>query len=183
MHRRFRIAGAEMIRAPAADALAGIDAGPPTLASGIQPMAAESAISSVAHVIQLAVAPVFLLTGVGALLAVLTNRLSRIIDRARVLESALEAADAAHARAMHVELSILSRRARLIHWAISLCTICALLICVVIAALFISSHLAANVSTAVSLLFVLAMLALIGGLVSFLREIHLAIYSVHIGPR
>jgi hypothetical protein len=57
------------------------------------------------------------------------------------------------------------------------------LICVVIAALFISSHLAANISTAVSLLFVLAMLALIGGLVSFLREIHLAIYSVHIGPR
>ncbi|MCK7496642.1 MAG: DUF2721 domain-containing protein [Comamonadaceae bacterium] len=53
----------------------------------------------------------------------------------------------------------------------------------VIAALFISSHLAANISTAVSLLFVLAMLALIGGLVSFLREIHLAIYSVHIGPR
>lgn len=146
-------------------------------------MATEAVISTVAHVIQLAVAPVFLLTGVGALLGVLTSRLSRIIDRARVLESALQGADAAHAQAMRVELSSLARRARLIHWAISLGTVCALLVCVVIATLFISAHLATDISAGVSLLFVVAMLALIGGLVSFLREIHLAIASVHIGPR
>ena len=146
-------------------------------------MAAETTISTVAHVIQLAVAPVFLLTGVGALLGVLISRLSRIIDRARVLESALEAVDSDHTPAWRSELSCLALRSRLIHWAISLCTTCALLICVVIASLFISSHLAADISAGVSLLFVLAMLALIGGLVCFLREIHLAIASVHIGPR
>jgi hypothetical protein len=146
-------------------------------------MTAESAISTIAHVIQLAVAPVFLLSGVGALVVVLINRLSRIVDRARVLEGAVEAADAPHAAAMRVELSYLARRAPLIHWAISLCTTCALLICVVIATLFISSHLALGMSTAISLLFVLAMLALIGGLLSFLREIHLAIASVRIGQR
>jgi hypothetical protein len=146
-------------------------------------MAAESAITTVAHVIQLAVAPVFLLSGVGALLAVLINRLSRIVDRARVLEGAVETADTVHAAAMRVELSYLARRVPLIHWAISLCTTGALLICVVIATLFVSSHLALDFSTGISLLFVLAMLALIGGLVTFLREIGLAIASVRIGPR
>jgi hypothetical protein len=50
---------------------------------------AESQVTAIAHVIQLAVAPVFLLTGVGAVLAVLTQRLARIIDRARVLEERL----------------------------------------------------------------------------------------------
>lgn len=145
-------------------------------------MAAESAITALAHVIQLAVAPVFLLTGVGAILSVLINRLSRIIDRARVLEDGLSQAMATARPGLHTELKTLALRARLIHWAISLCTTCALLICVVIAALFVSAYLAVNVSTAVSLLFIAAMLALIGGLVSFLREIRLAIRSVRIGP-
>jgi uncharacterized protein DUF2721 len=145
-------------------------------------MAAESAITALAHVIQLAVAPVFLLTGVGAILSVLINRLSRIVDRARVLEDGLSQTMATARPGLHTELKTLALRAHLIHWAISLCTTCALLICVVIAALFVSAYLAVNVSTAVSLLFIAAMLALIGGLVSFLREIHLAIRSVRIGP-
>lgn len=141
-------------------------------------------ISTVAHVIQLAVAPVFLLTGVGAILAVLINRLARVVDRFRVLERhqpdvADEEADPIRT-ARCTEMQILSRRARLIHWAISLCTICALFVCVVIATLFVGSVVGADLSGVIALLFIAAMLALIAGLLSFLREIALATSSIHV---
>lgn len=140
-------------------------------------------ISSVAHVIQLAVAPVFLLTGVGAILSVLINRLARIVDRFRALERHLpqaEALDTQESQTNVTEMNILSRRARLIHWAISLCTICALFVCVVIATLFVGSVMEVDLSGAIALLFIAAMLALITGLVSFLREISLATGSIHV---
>ncbi|MFZ2854167.1 MAG: DUF2721 domain-containing protein [Rhodocyclaceae bacterium] len=142
-------------------------------------------ISTVAHVIQLAVAPVFLLTGVGAILAVLINRLARVVDRFRVLESkskspAIESGESGEASLQQTEMGILSRRARLIHWAISLCTICALFICLVIAVLFVGSMIGADLSAAIALLFIAAMLALIAGLLSFLREIALATGSIHV---
>lgn len=127
-------------------------------------------IANVAHVIQLAVAPVFLLTGVGAILSVLVNRLGRVVDRFRALRKSNEAERGALAR----ETATLSRRAAWIHRAITLCTVCALLICIVIAVLFVSSTTGVDPSVAVSALFVAAMLALIAGLVCFLREIALA---------
>jgi hypothetical protein len=143
---------------------------------------AASGVSSVAHVIQLAVAPVFLLTGVGAILAVLINRLARVVDRFRLLEQQLFSATKAGVLLELPEMGILSRRARLIHWAISLCTVCALLVCVVIAALFVGSVLAVDLSDPIALLFIAAMLALIAGLLSFLREIALATGSIHVSP-
>jgi len=80
----------------------------------------HDAVSNVAYFIQLSVAPVFLLTGVGAMLSVLTNRLSRIIDRARVLEGLYETEQEAGRRAsQHALLRVLSRRARLVSWSIS----------------------------------------------------------------
>ncbi len=148
-------------------------------------MQAASGISSVAHVIQLAVAPVFLLTGVGAILAVLINRLARVVDRFRILEHPLCDASGAGgtfstSASAQTEMEILARRARLIHWAVSLCTICALLVCVVIATLFVGSVLGVDLSGAIALLFIAAMLALIAGLLSFLREIALATGSIHV---
>ena len=143
-------------------------------------MQAASGISSVAHVIQLAVAPVFLLTGVGAILAVLIARLARVVDRFRLLEQHLCGAIESQSVAGQIEMEILSRRARLIHWAISLCTICALLVCVVIATLFVGSVLSVDLSDPIALLFIAAMFALIAGLLSFLREISLATGSIHV---
>jgi hypothetical protein len=139
-----------------------------------------SSISSVSHVIQLAVAPVFLLSGVGAILAVLINRLGRIVDRYRSLENGKPKADADAVMVAGLEMEILSRRARLIHWAISLCTVGALFICIVIATLFIGSMLHVGVSQVIALMFVAAMLALIAGLLSFLREITLATGSIQV---
>ena len=76
---------------------------------------------AVAHAIELAVAPVFLLTGIGAILAVMTNRLGRVIDRARVLEERLEGASQKSLATLRADLAVLSRRAKLIGRAITLC--------------------------------------------------------------
>jgi hypothetical protein len=131
-------------------------------------------ISTVAHVIQLAVAPVFLLTGIGAILAVITNRIARILDRSRALTNSSEQIQSAHKD----EMAILVRRARWVHWAVSLCTMSALFICIVIASLFVGSEIGVDPSRAVSLLFISAMLALIFGLLCFLREVFLATGSI-----
>jgi hypothetical protein len=97
---------------------------------------------AVAHAIQLAVAPVFLLSGIAAILAVMTSRLGRIIDRARVLEDRLDNASAELHPALRTDLATLSRRAKLISCAITLCTATALLVCTVIAVLFLSAFFA-----------------------------------------
>lgn len=132
-------------------------------------------ISTIARVIQLAVAPVFLLTGVGAILSVLTNRLGRIVDRFRVLERSVPGMVDDAAR----EMAALVRRERLIYWAIGLCTLSALLVCVVIATLFVGSMLEAQMSSIIALLFILSMFSLIAGLLSFLREIQIATGTMH----
>lgn len=145
-------------------------------------MQTESQVAALGHVIQLAVAPVFLLSGVSGLLGVLTNRLSRIIDRARVLEERLMTPAPVGEEQIHGELRLLSHRARLMNRAISLCTVCALLICAVIIALFVAAFLETNVAIPISLIFTGAMLALFTGLISFLREIYIATRSLRIGP-
>lgn len=127
-------------------------------------------VINVAHAIQQSVAPVFLLTGVGAILNVLSSRLARVIDRFRVLDRANDKERAAY----EPEISVLLKRSRWIHWAISLSTICALLICIVIAALFIGSELNKDPSATIATFFIGAMLAMTLGLLCFLREISLA---------
>lgn len=146
-------------------------------------MQSAASVTTVAHVIQLAVAPVFLLTGVGAILAVLINRLARVVDRFRVLERLLPATGNDERAMLETEMAILSRRARLIHWAISLCTVCALLICIVIATLFVGSVMGVDLSGTIAVLFIAAMLALIAGLLCFLREITLATGGIHVVGR
>jgi len=130
-------------------------------------------LTNVAHVIQLAVAPVFLLTGIGAILSVLTGRLGRLVDRYRVLTETEMVLPIKQTR----ELSILAVRATWVHWAITLCTASALFVSLVIGALFVGAVINLNPSRIVSILFIVAMTSLIIGLGCFLREISL---SVHI---
>ena len=138
-------------------------------------------LTEIGHVIQLAVAPVFLLSGVGAMLAVLTNRLARIIDRGRLVEAGLPDAGETAVTGMQSELAVLSQRARLINWAISLCTVCALLVCGVIVSLFLGPFLQLDLSAVVAWVFIAAMIALYSALVSFLREIFVATRHLRIG--
>jgi hypothetical protein len=142
----------------------------------------QTGVSQIAHVIQLAVAPVFLLSGVGSLLGVLTSRLGRIIDRARDLEARLAAATPSEAEPLHASLLTLSRRAKLVSAAITLCTACALLICGVIVVLFLSAFIHPTLDKVSAFLFIAAMLALFAGLCYFLREIFLATAALRIGP-
>jgi hypothetical protein len=137
----------------------------------------DASLAAVAHVIQLAVAPVFLISGVSALLSVFTNRLTRIIERARFLGLA----DTLSAAQIE-ELMVLKRRVRLIHRSILLATTSALLISVVIVILFLGVFLTLDVAAIVSVLFVAAMIALIGSLVMFLLEVHLATLTLRLHP-
>jgi hypothetical protein len=134
----------------------------------------EIQLGDIGTIIQLAIAPVFLLTGVGTNLLVLTNRLARIIDRSRVVEDRLDAPADSRQQEYLAEIEVLYRRAHLINGAITLSTSCALLICVVIAALFLGDALRLALATFIAMLFVLAMLALIGSFVYLLREIFVA---------
>ncbi len=139
-------------------------------------------VNSIAQVIQLSVAPVFLMTGVGARLGVLTNRLSRTVDRARTLEARYAAAATAEQESLRRELKVQARRCRLIYVSMSLCALCALLICSVIVSLFTSAFVRAAFAVPVAVLFVAAMLAFIAALLVFLREVHLATTNLRIGP-
>ena len=145
--------------------------------------AVEFSDVAVAHAIQLAIAPVFLLTGIAAILSVMTNRLGRVIDRARVLEERLDGAPPESLAILRADLAVLSRRAKLNGRAITLCTTTALLVCTVIAVLFLSAFLRFDASIPVALLFIAAMLSFFLGLLWFLREIYLATMTLRIGPR
>ena len=133
-----------------------------------------SPITDLAHAIQTAVAPVFLLSGVGALLNVLTSRLARIIDRTRAIEEGDVAAKLGETAAQ-AELAILRRRGLLIQRSIGLCTVSALLVAGVVAAIFLGTFVSFDYSAAVAIMFILAMLTLMVGLVMFLREVRAAI--------
>ena len=131
-------------------------------------------LSDISHIIQLSIAPVFLLTGVGTKLAVLTNRLARIIDRSRVLEDRLGSRSGEELAEAHEELQSLYKRMHLINRAITLSTSCGLLVCVVIAALFIGDALNLALANFIALCFVIGMFSLIGSFVYLLREIFVA---------
>lgn len=132
-------------------------------------------LSDVSHIIQLSIAPVFLVTGVGTNLMVLTNRLARIIDRSRKIEDVfIKASHEPENDALRAELDELYERSHLINRAITLSTACALLICLVIAALFLGDATGLGLDKLIAALFVLGVLSLIGSFIYFLREIFVA---------
>jgi hypothetical protein len=132
-------------------------------------------LGEVSQIIQLAIAPAFLLAGVGTKLMVLTNRLARIIDRSRILEERLELK---HNPEYITELAVLYDRWHLIHHAITLSTTCGLMVCLVIASLFVGDTFNLAFGQFIAALFVLGMLALIGSFTFLLREIFVATRSL-----
>ena len=135
-------------------------------------------MGDVSHVIQLAIAPVFLLTAVGTLLNVLINRLGRAVDRRRVLVAALPSQEAMVAAQVHRELDFVERRVQLIYLAIFLAVATALVICLLIALAFLDALIAADLAQLIAVLFMIAMLALIGSLGLFMREVYLGVNTV-----
>lgn len=137
-------------------------------------------VTDIAHTIQLAVAPVFLLTGIAGLLNVLAGRLARVVDRSRLLEA--EFTDADHpGHALQVwELRALDKRIRYANNAIFLCSISAVLVCLVVAGLFVAELANLGFARTMALGFILAMALLIAGLILFLLEIRVALNSVRV---
>jgi uncharacterized protein DUF2721 len=145
--------------------------------------ATPAAFDDIARAIQLALAPVFLLTGIAGMLNVMAGRLSRIIDRGRALTERRTALTPPEQDALDREQRCLERRRHFTSVAITACTIAALLVCTVIAALFVEVLLTAPLRWLIGILFTGAMLALVVGLAFFLREVHLAMQSNRIPIR
>jgi hypothetical protein len=137
-------------------------------------LAMESHVIDITRVIQLAIAPVFLLTAIGTFITALSNRLARAVDRRRVVKQQL-AAGGEGAAEMRAELGQIQRRASLIYLAILAAVAAALLVCLVVASAFLGALLTIELSNMVAVLFILAMCALIVSLTLFLREIFLAV--------
>ena len=138
-------------------------------------------LQDITHTIQLAVAPVFLLTALGTTLSVLVARLARIVDRARRVESRLRDEAASVREGTLVELRSLEGRARLIHWALTFGTSAALLVCLLIAVAFVGYLAGARVGTVMAVLFIAAMCAYVVALVCLLREVGIAIANLRFG--
>jgi hypothetical protein len=139
-------------------------------------------LDSVVHFIQLAIAPVFLLTAIGSMLGTMTNRIARIVDRARELEKRLAGASDSFSPE-HRELRLLARRARLINMAITFTVLSALLVCVSIGGLFLDAYWQRSLTDLVAWIFGMSLLSLIVGLGMFLREIYVATATLRIGIR
>ncbi|HEX4375626.1 MAG TPA: DUF2721 domain-containing protein [Steroidobacteraceae bacterium] len=140
-------------------------------------------IAEIADVVRTAVAPVFLLSGVGVTLTMLTGRLARVVDRARALErSEMDTLEPDMQELQH-RVATLAQRARLLGRAITLCTFSALFVSVVVVALFMGAFVNFHLSLVVSVLFILSMLCFISGLLLFLREVFVATRTLRIGLR
>jgi hypothetical protein len=135
----------------------------------------------ISHVIQLAVAPVFLLASISGALNVLSLRMGRIIDRGRRLNELDPAGRGYDAAEIDAEQRQLAERARLTHRAIALCTFSALFVCLVIVALFVDTIFQFGMAWFIAGLFVVALGALIFALVTFLREIGLGTNAFRFG--
>jgi len=136
--------------------------------------------SSIARTIQLALGPVFLLTGIAGMLNVMTGRLSRIIDRGRMLTDNQYdlISPKEETPLLRIQLQNLEKRRHLTSAAITASTIAALLVCMDITALFIEEMFGIPMAWIVAGLFTAAILALVVGLTFFLREVHLSSQTI-----
>ena len=139
---------------------------------------------NVAHLIQLALGPVFLISGVGITLSMLTARLARIVDRARTLEDRRDATtDEQRIADIDQDLRYIVRRTRYINGAIILSTLSAFFTALVVTLLFASAFLPLNVGAAIAIMFVCSMLGLVSSFALFLIEVRLATRSLRIGGK
>ena len=134
----------------------------------------ESHVFDITRAIQLAVAPVFLLTAIGTLINALMGRLGRAVDRRRKLEELLSAFEGETRISMDRELEVLARRIKLVLWAMAFAVLSALLVCVLIGTAFLGAFVSLDLSKPVAGMFVLAIVALTVCLLAFLREVYLA---------
>jgi hypothetical protein len=136
----------------------------------------------IAHLIQVALTPIFLISAIGVILNVLTSRLARIVDRARDAEGrVVKERQSAEIRRLHEQLAVLARRARYINFSITLITTSALLISLVVVMLFVNAFLRWDLSAFIAISFILSMLTLAAALTALLVEVRIATNALRIG--
>lgn len=140
----------------------------------------DLSVSTVAEIVRLALAPVFLLSAIGAFLNVLASRLSRIVDRSREIEPLLLASRGTEHDRWVADLQVLDRRMRLISRATALSVVSAVLTCLVVVLLFAASLTRSHFGDAIALLFIVSMLAIGAGFAVFLLETTLAGRAVRV---
>lgn len=129
-------------------------------------------------VLQVAIGPVILISGVGLLLLTLTNRFGRAVDRSRQLVRELREVPEVERERLAGQVDILYRRARLIRLSITLAAVSVLLAAVLIICLFLSAFIHVNAGLLISLLFIACMLAVIGSMLAFLKDIHVSLVAL-----
>lgn len=139
-----------------------------------------SSLPGLAHTIQLALAPVFLLNGIAAILSMLTGRLTRIVDRARLIEERFTARDDPRHKRQVDELRLLDRRMWTVNTAIFLVTASAVVLCTVVAIMFLARLAGFGFARTLAVMFALSLLLLIAGLVLFLVEVRLAVRAIQV---
>ena len=137
----------------------------------------ETQLADISHVIQLAIAPVFLLTAVATMINAMNTRLGRVVDRRRVVQERIDEAGGISSAGCADEMEHLRRRSRLIYFAMFGAVLAALLVCMVVAGSFLGALLSVDISREIAGLFIAAMLAMIGALSLFLREVYLAVIT------
>lgn len=134
----------------------------------------------IAETIQLSLAPAFLLVATASILNVITSRLTRVVDRARDLQKRHgETEGMEHQRVVH-ELRRLDRRMDVINWSILLCVACGIVVCVLVAMIFLAGNGREGLATAIAAAFIIAMLLLTAGLIAFLVEVRISINNIHV---
>jgi hypothetical protein len=150
-------------------------------------MTASGQSIDIAHWIQIALTPIFLISAIGVTLNVLTSRLARIVDRARAMEDRLREdrlrspEHRSEGQDLHAKLLVLARRAKWINAAITLITLSALFIAFVVVMLFVNAFLRWDLSAFIASIFILSMSSLAAALLAFLIEVRIATTTLRIG--
>jgi len=131
-----------------------------------------AATSEIIPVLQTAVSPVVLISGVGLLLLTMTNRLGRIVDRARSLAVRLKETEHGDPEPVHAQLRILSQRARMVRRSIASAGFCVLFAALLVISLFVASLVGADLPWLAAAFFILSLLCLIASLVDFIRDVY-----------
>src|SRR5258705_2246058 len=140
-------------------------------------MAVDSHVFDITRTIQLAIAPVFLLTAIGTIINVLIARLARAVDRRRILEEHLPHYSGDRREPAEREMAVLNQRIVLVLWSTALAVLSALMVCLLIGTAFSGAYVALDLSRPVAILFIAAVVALTGCLLLFLREISISAFS------
>jgi Protein of unknown function (DUF2721) len=135
-------------------------------------------LSEIVPVLQVAIGPVILISGVGMLLLTMTNRLGRCIDRARQLAREMQQPNPPHREEVLAQIATIYRRARLLRLSIAFSGLSLLLAAVLIVTLFLTALLKWNSGVVVSLLFIACMGVLVGSLIAFIYDIHLSLTAL-----